>query len=178
MSKREQLQQIIQEKAIFKDNFVLTSGQTSTFLFDLKPIMLESISINLIADLILEKIQNESIDAIGGLELGAIPLSVAVSLKSLDTNPISSFFIRKNIKGHSSNKLIEGNLNLTMNIMIIEDVANTGGSILKAANTLRENGINIFKAITIVDRLAGATELLSKNNIDLLTIFNINDFNY
>ena len=63
-----------------------------------------------------------------------------------------------------------------MNILIIEDVTTTGNSILQVANILRSEGLPVHKAITIVDRLAGASYHLALNSIELLTIFNKNDF--
>jgi orotate phosphoribosyltransferase len=177
MTEFKELRLMIKEKSFIKGDFILSSGKTANFFFDLKPVMLDPKGINLIADAILEKIKFNKIDAIGGMEIGAIPLSIAVSLKSnLTNNPMLSFFTRKESKGHGTNKLIEGNLTSEMNILILEDVTTTGGSILKVVNILRNNGFRVNKAVTVVDREAGAEELLLKSGIELFPLFTIQDF--
>lgn len=177
-SKRERLKEIIAEKSLTTGNFTLASGAKSTYLFDLKTTLLDPEGASLTADLILENIAKEDVDAVGGLELGACPIVSSVCVKSfIAGRPIKSFYVRKERKDRGSNKLIEGGkINEGDRVIILEDVTTKGGSVMSAINTVKEQGGVILKVLSVVNRLEGAKENLAKEGIDLDSLFTRDDF--
>lgn len=181
--KWEALQQIIRERSFSEGEAKkLASGKTSNFYFDMKRTMSQPEALNHIADLFLPILYAGECDFIGGLEMGAIPVLNAVSMRSATPpfdRPIPLFWIRKQPKDHGTRRLIEGQgideLNGTTAVMV-EDVTTTGNSVLKAIREARENGVEISRVITIVDRLEGATENLATEGVELIRLFDANDF--
>ena len=120
---------------------------------------------NLIADLILGKISSDNVDYIGGLEMGADPIIVGVSLKSyVSGRPIRGFFVRKEAKQHGTRQLIERELTSGSQVLMVDDVTTTGGSVMKAVNAVRNVGCVVDKVITVVDREEGASENLRRRD--------------
>lgn len=176
--KKERLKQIIAEKSLKTGDFVLASGARSNYLFDLKTTLLDPEGANIVADLILENLANEDVDAIGGLELGACPIVSAVCVKSyLAGKPIKSFYVRKEKKDRGSNKLIEGcTLNKGDRVVMLEDVTTKGGSVMNAVKAARDEGCVVLKVISVVNRLEGAKENLANEGIILESLFTKDDF--
>ncbi|MDA0781988.1 MAG: orotate phosphoribosyltransferase [Rickettsiales bacterium] len=177
-NKKERLKQIIAQKSLTTGNFKLASGATSTYLFDLKTTLLDPEGASLTADLILENLAKEDVDAVGGLELGACPIVSAVCVKSyLAGSPIKSFYVRKEKKDRGSNKLIEGcGLNAGDKVVVLEDVTTKGGSVMNAIKVIQERGCKIVKVLSVVNRLEGAKENLEKESIVLDSLFTRDDF--
>ena len=177
-NKRERLKEIIAEKSLTTGNFTLASGATSTYLFDLKTTLLDPEGASLTADLILENLAQEGVDAVGGLELGACPIVSSVCVKSyLSGAPIKSFYVRKEKKDRGSNKLIEGgSLNSGDKVVVLEDVTTKGGSVMNAIKVIKEQGCEIIKVLSVVNRLEGAKENLEKEGITLDSLFTRDDF--
>lgn len=178
LSKREKLRQIIAERSFSRGNsFVLASGKSSNFYFDMKQTMLDPEGLNLIADLILEKTQGLSAKYIGGLVMGAVPIAVAVLMKSNATaNPLQGFWIRKEAKEHGTRRLADGYLPDGSDVLIVEDVTTSGGSVLQAVNEVRGRNCKVNAVITIVDRGDGAKDRLAAEGIELVSLFGISDF--
>jgi hypothetical protein len=100
--------------------------------------------------------------AVGGLTLGADPIAFAIGRESLATDmPIDTFIVRKETKKHGMGRFIEG-LEETQGcrVVILDDVCTTGDSTALAIEKARDAGMEILGAICLVDREAGATELL------------------
>ena len=95
----------------------------------------------------------------------------------MDKNPLKSVVIRKEKKEYGKGNLIEPVqfLSKGANILIVEDVVTTGGSILKAVKNAREEGYEITDAVCIVDRQEGGAEFLKENGIELHSLFSKND---
>jgi orotate phosphoribosyltransferase len=111
----------------------LVSGRSTTFYFNMKPTMLDPEGGHLIATLILDTLEGSDIDLIGGLEMGAVPLAVAVAVSSqIKGWPLRAFFVRKQAKEHGAKKLVEGlapgESLQGKRIVVLEDVTTTGGS--------------------------------------------------
>lgn len=180
-SDKVKLLSLIKQKAlIIKDDnsFELASGDKSNYFFDIKLISMDAEGSELIAKMILELLKDDEVDYIGGLESGAIPIASVVANKSLQTKKqISAFFVRKNQKERGTKKIIEGNLTEKSKVVIVDDVTTKGESVLLAVRRVRELNCKVDKVITIVDRLAGAKERLAKENIKLVALFTIKDFN-
>jgi orotate phosphoribosyltransferase len=177
-TKRERLRKIIQHLSFRNDRtFTLASGRVSNIFFDLKPTMLHPEGINLLADLVLERVAKTDADYIGGLVMGAVPVVIATILKSNATDrPLRGFWVRKEQKGHGVMNLTDGPLEEGSRVVVVEDVATTGGSVMKAIDEVRKRHCKIVAVITIVDRLEGAKENLAKQGINLVALFDRDDF--
>jgi len=176
--KRRRLLAIIKEKSFLTEGgpFKLASGGMSDFYLDMKPTTFSPEGLNLIADILYDMLREDhSVDAVGGLELGALPIINAVSMRSWSDRPIDGFIVRKEKKGHGTDKKIDGNFRPDSNVVLFEDVTTRGGSVMEAVNAVRSRGATVSKIITIVDRLEGATENLRKEGIELVAVFTIRD---
>ena len=155
--------------AIQFGRFVLTSGAVSDYYVDIKKASTDPKTLKLIAEKMVSF--TEGYDLLAGMELGAVPLVVALSLET----GIPYVIIRKEKKGHGTGKNIEGNNVYGKKILVIEDVATSGGSMLKTIRILRENGGYVDKAIVVVDRESSATKKLREINVDLIPLLTVSD---
>jgi orotate phosphoribosyltransferase len=176
--KRARLLAIIREKSFLTEGgpFKLASGGTSDYYLDMKPTMFSPEGINLIADIVYGMLREDrGVEAVGGLELGAVPIANAVSMRSFSERPIDAFVVRKEKKDHGTAKKIDGNFRANSNVVLFEDVTTRGGSVMEAVHAVRARGATVGKIITIVDRLEGAAENLAKEGIALEAVFTINE---
>jgi len=91
--------------------------------------------------------------------------------------PVKAFLVRKTVKSHGTKRQIEGpTLKKGFRVVIVDDVATTGGSLVEAVSCLRKKGIKVDKVIVLVDRNEGAKEKLKKLNCNFTSIFKIEDF--
>lgn len=177
MSKKSRLKAIIIEKSLKRGDFTLASGAKSTYLFDLKPTMLDPEGANLIGHLVLERLEDD-VDAIGGLELGACPAVSNACVISYQINrPLKTFYVRKEKKGRGTDQLIEGcELKKGDKVVILEDVTTKGGSVKAAIQAVQNAGCKVVKVLSIVDRNEGAKANLEQEGIALDYIFSKDDF--
>jgi orotate phosphoribosyltransferase len=175
---RERLRDLIDEKSLLKDGtFTLASGKSSTFFFDMKKSMFDPEAANLIADAILCLPQVSRADAIGGLEMGAVPIIAVVCAKSFALGrPLPGFFVRKERKDHGTKRLIDGAFKPGARVVLVEDVTTSGGSVMQAVNAVRAQDCTVDTVVTVVDREAGARENLAAVGINLVPIFTRRDF--
>ncbi len=116
----------------------------------------------MIGKIILEKIKGLSVDAIGGLTLGADPITSAV----VTLGDIPGFIVRKKEKEHGTKQKIEGLIEKGWNVVIVEDVATTGASAMEALLAAEAVGAKVVKVISVVDREEGAAEVLKNYAFD------------
>ena len=159
----------------------LVSGRSTTFYFNMKPTMLDPEGGYLIATLILDALEGSDVDLIGGLEMGAVPLAVAVAVSSqIKGWPLRAFFVRKQAKEHGAKKLIEGlapgESVKGKRIVVLEDVTTTGGSAMKAIEALRAESAIIDRVITVVDRLEGAADTFKAAGVPFSALLTAADF--
>jgi orotate phosphoribosyltransferase len=174
----DRLLEIIKAKSLLLEGgpFKLASGATSDYYLDMKPTTFDPEGLNLIADIIFDRLKDDvDVDSIGGLELGAVPIISAVSQRSFHDRPIRGFVVRKERKGHGTDKKIDGNFKPNTTVVLFDDVTTRGGSVLEAVRAVREKGGTVKRIITIVDRLEGAKENLKKEGIDLEAIYTARD---
>jgi len=174
---KKNLLRIIKEKSL-KTNVkrVLTSGRTSDYYIDAKMTTLDPVGSSLLGRLILDAIRPYEIDAIGGYTLGADPIVSVVAALSAETDrPLPAFIVRKEPKKHGERKMIEGPFKSGWNVAVVDDVATTGGSTLKACRAVEEEGGKVVLAVALVDRLEGARENLEKNGYKFVSIFTRDD---
>jgi orotate phosphoribosyltransferase len=132
--------------------------------------------LSLIAEIIFGMLRDDpGVDSIGGLELGAVPIVSAVSMRSQGERPINGFVVRKDKKGHGTDKKIDGNFRPNTNVVLLEDVTTRGGSVMQAVQAVRAQGATVKKVISVVDRLEGAAGNLAKEGIELASIFTTDD---
>lgn len=174
--KKSELLELIKKEALFKGRFVLASGKESNYYIDLRLITLNPKGSYLIAEILFDLLKDEEINSLGGLTLGADPICGALSAISyLKGKPISTFIVRKEAKIHGKRKMIEGPLKKGSKVAIIDDVATTGGSLIKAIKAVEDESCKVVKVITIVDREEGAREKLSVGGFEFVSIFNKKD---
>ena len=172
MVTKEYLIEILKENKVFEEGeFTLASGKKSSYYVNMKRAITEPEILSTIATLINEKIDDD-IDKIAGPALGAVPIATAVSLES--GKPL--LMIRKEKKGYGTSKLIEGNLIEGDNVILVEDVTTTGGSLLKAINAILDNGGVVKKAFVVVDREEGAMETFANEGITLEPLISVSEF--
>ncbi|HSV23463.1 MAG TPA: orotate phosphoribosyltransferase [Xanthobacteraceae bacterium] len=176
--KKKRLLEIIKEKSFLTAGgpFKLASGAMSDYYLDMKPTTFSPEGLNLIADIVYDMVRNDpDISSVGGLELGAVPIACAVTMRSWSGRPIDGFVVRKEKKGHGTDKKIDANFEPNTTVVLLEDVTTRGGSVLEAVHAVRARGATVKQVITIVDRLEGASENLRKEGIELRPIFTTED---
>ena len=178
---RARLLEIIRRRSFGRGEVTLASGRKSDFYFNLKPTMMDPEGATLLAELTYEALKDEGFDYIGGLEMGAVPLAGAIAQISwIKGHPIATFFVRKKPKEHGAKLAIEG---LTRDetlagkrIVVVEDVTTTGGSAMKAVETLREAGANVSLVFTMVDREEGAAETFAAAGLPFRALYKAREF--
>ena len=150
--------------------FKLVSGKLSRFYINCKPTTLNPRGMFLVGHLIFEMVKNLHLNGIGGLTFGADPIAMATAFASeLKEKPFKAFSIRKTQKDHGIIKWVEGDMNPGDRVAIIDDVATTGGSTIKAIERAREEGLDVVKAVILVDRQEGGLENI-KQHVDAVAV--------
>lgn len=181
-AKRSRLIAIVKERSFQEGpEMRLASGKTSTFYFNMKPTMLDSEGAHLIASLILDALDGVEAELVGGLEMGAVPIAAGVAtLAHQRGRRLGAFFVRKQAKEHGTKSLIEGmapgEAMVGKRVVIVEDVTTTGGSSIKAAETVRQAGGEIVRVITVVDRLEGAADSFAGAGLQFSALLTLADF--
>ncbi|HSR52019.1 MAG TPA: orotate phosphoribosyltransferase [Acidobacteriota bacterium] len=167
-SKKARLLELLREKSLKIGKFTLTSGMTSHYYFDSKPTTLDPEGACLTAELILHKLREEGVraQAIGGLSLGADPVVSSVAAMSHVLreayDPLPAFIVRKEAKGHGTQRFIEGFKGREGDpVVIVDDVCTTGGSTLNAIEKAEQAGYQVAAVVALVDRQQGGAERLS-----------------
>ncbi len=173
------LHEIIAKESLMTGDFVLSSGRRSRYLFQLRQTVLHPEGASIIGGLIVDFMRRRGLSCLGGLEMGAVPVVTAAAVRSHDLgHPVAAFFARKQAKAHGAKERIDGHLTEGAEILVVDDVSTTGGSILKALEAIRDSGLAVTcrHALTIVDREEGATAALAEAGIVLHSILRKSDF--
>jgi len=160
---------LLETGAIKFGDFTLTSGKKSSFYVDVKKASTRPAILKIISDMMTEHIGIE--DRLAGMELGAVPIVVGLALASGKDYLI----IRKGKRDHGTGKGIEGEFKPGERILIVEDVATTGGSVIKTAEILRQAGLIVDRSLVVVDREEGASEALEAVGIKLIPLVRITE---
>lgn len=177
MYDRDALIQLVRQRALKFGDFTLASGKKARFYLDLKQVTLLSEGARLIGEGILDLLAGDSIDAVGGMSIGADPITAAViTMAGVRGVPLKGFLVRKEAKGHGTNRFIEGPVEAGQSVIIVEDVVTTGGSSLLAIERAEEFGLRIRRVIAIIDRLEGGAEAFGQRGYQLASLLTIRDF--
>jgi orotate phosphoribosyltransferase len=173
-NKLEALKDLIKEKGIVVNinGITLSSGKSSIYYYDLKKIALDPKGANLIADLLFEEISILNAKSVGGLEIGAIPITTAILMKSADEHKLSGFVVRKHAKEHGLKYTVEGNLDPP--VVIVDDVLTTGASLMKAIEAVNDKGHNVKDIFCILER--EENNELKKSHTKYTPLFRHSDF--
>jgi len=167
--------------------FKLVSGNESPYYFDCKATILDSEGLafvgNLFAKFITHVVKSKRINCIGGLEFGAIPITLSTcmivnpGLKIMSGKTVNPLIVRKEPKKHGTQKWIEGNFKKNDKVVVVDDVITTGGSTIKAIERMREAKLDVIHAVVLIDR----EEFNGRRNIENLgvpvtSIFKASDF--
>ena len=180
MSKRDELVELLRQRSFERKRVILASGRESDFFIDCKQSVLTAEGHALAGALMFEALSEfPGCAAVAGVELGGCPLASAVSLLSYQHGrPLPALYVRKAVKDHGSKRLVEGDRALTpgLQVVLLEDVITTGGSSLRAVESLTSVGAKVLGIIAIVDRLEGGAETIREAGLPLISLCTRRDF--
>jgi len=168
---RNELAKRIAEVALKRGRFTLRSGRTSSYYLDKYLFSSQPDILDAIGDQFAEKISIGEVDRLAGADMGGIPLVTVASLKT----GLPCVFIRNQVKDYGTKRLLEGALNAGDRVVIVEDVATTGGQVLEAAEVIRGEGGEVSCIISTVDRLEGARERIEESGFVFDSLFTVRD---
>lgn len=181
---------MLKEFGLKKGDFTLKSGRKSNYLVDCKDVVLSAMGQRLVGDALHDvvypifrnhyELMSQTFPAVAGVELGGCPLATAVAFSSTLRGGfgINAIFVRKERKDHGSKSLLEGMTNLHGGapVIVLEDVATTGGSAMFAVEQLWKYGANVLGVCVLVDREEGAREAIESKKLQFWSLFTKNDF--
>ena len=175
---KKKLFDLLNNQALKRGKFVLSSGKESSYYLDGRVITLAPQGAYLVASIILDMIKGRDIDAVGGPTLGADPILGALAAVSyMNNQAIKTFIVRKQAKEHGTGRQVEGPLlKKGDRVILVDDVATTGKAIIEAKQVLDKIGVISREAIVIVDRQEDAADNLAKAGLKLESIFSLSDF--
>ena len=179
----QELLDILIRNSVCRGNFTLASGAQSDLYIDARLTTLDPRGARLIGQvgwkLIKENIKPDSkIDAVGGLTMGADPIALSLALAALSDTPsipLQAFVVRKSVKAHGRQKLIEGNFQKGQRVVVIDDVITTGGSTLQAIEAVENAGGRVAFVLVLVDREEGGRAAIEKHGHKVVAFFTRKD---
>jgi orotate phosphoribosyltransferase len=173
-----QLLEVLRNRSFKRGTFRLASGDTSSYYIDGKLSEVYSRAAYLIGEVLYARTKDLAIDAIGGLEVGAVPLATAAVISyHHHGREMEGFWVRDGAKAHGTKKLVEGGVKKGAKVAILDDVITRGTSSLKAVDAVREQGCEVVLVLSLVDRLVGARSLFEEHGIThYQSVFTIRDF--
>ena len=175
---RQQLGKLIQEKAYHEGAIKLASGKVSPYYLDARAVTLSSEGAYCVGHILFDMVRDLGVAAVGGPTLGADPMVGALAAVSfLNHKPINTFLIRKTPKDHGRMLQVEGPaLTAGEEVVLLDDVATTGGSLVEAMTILKKMDVSVRQAIVLIDREEGARENLAKHDCPLISVFKASEF--
>jgi orotate phosphoribosyltransferase len=178
MTTHDRLLSILAERSARRGQFTLASGRQSTLYIDARLTTMSPEGLSLIGPLALAALRDADwrVQAVGGLTLGADPISYAIAYASADTElPLRAFTVRKEAKAHGTGRLIEGPFREGDRVAVIEDVITTGGSALRAVEAIRAAGGTVAGVLALVDREEGGYDALVSAGLPVVALARASD---
>jgi orotate phosphoribosyltransferase len=176
---KQTLIELVRSRALQFGDFTLASGKKASYYLDGKQVTLDSFGAKLIADGILNLLADELPlpDAVGGMSIGADPITAAViTMAGVRGQQMSGFLVRKEPKGHGTNRYVEGPVRPGQCVAILEDVVTTGGSSLDAIARVEEFGLKVTRVVAIIDRMEGGAQAFAAKGYSFSSLLTIRDF--
>lgn len=174
----ERLVRMLATRSARRGTFTLSSGRQSSLYIDARLTTMTPDGQRLIGELGLAALRQVGwrADAIGGLTLGADPISYAICHASAEgEHPLRAFTVRKEPKGHGTGKQVEGPVSSADRVVIVEDTITTGGSAARAIEAVRNAGMEILGVLALVDREEGGREHLESLGLPVHAITRANE---
>lgn len=177
MYDRTALAQLIREKALQFGEFTLASGKQASYYLDCRQVTLDAQGARLIGEGMLELLGAELPDLVGGMAIGADPITASIlTVAGIRNLSLRGVMVRKEPKGHGLGKHVEGPYRAGERLVIVEDVVTTGGSSLKAIEHCKLVGLKVERVLAIIDRLEGGREAFADRGYELTSLFTVRDF--
>jgi orotate phosphoribosyltransferase len=183
MYDKQQLIEQVRQKALKFGDFTLASGKKAKYYLDGKQVTLDAAGARLVAEGLLDLLAGNVLGnaamptAVGGMSIGADPITAAViTMSAVRNTPLLGFMVRKEPKGHGTNKYMEGPVKPGDTVVIVEDVVTTGGSSLQAIERVEAFGLKVIGVLAIIDRMEGGAEAFASRGYKFASLLNIRDF--
>jgi orotate phosphoribosyltransferase len=171
------LRDLFREKALQFGDFTLASGKKAKYYLDGKQVTLDAAGCRLIGEGICDLLADRWPAAVGGMSIGADPIVAAVlTVAGARGRPLRGFLVRKEAKGHGTNKFLEGPVQPGDTAVIVEDVVTTGGSSLLAIERAEAFGLKIAGVVALVDRMEGGAQAFRDRGYRFDSLLTIRDF--
>jgi len=173
MTEHSTLIALLAERSAKRGQFTLASGKQSTFYIDARLTTMSPEGLSIIGPLALSVLGESDwrVDAIGGLTLGADPISYAISYASArSSRPLRAFTVRKEAKDHGTGRLLEGPFRRGDRVAVIEDVITTGGSALRAIDAVRAADGIVAGVLALVDREEGGRQAIEEAGVPVVAL--------
>lgn len=162
---RQELILRIKQTSLLEGDFTLRSGRKShyyldKYLFETCPDILRALAIE------FARFVGDHISLIAGAELGAVALAAATSLQT--GRPF--VIVRNRRKDYGTGKSIEGRICATDVVLLVEDIATTGGQVIEAAHSIWQTGARIDKVVAVIDRMEGARQAITAAGLQFESI--------
>lgn len=164
---------LLAKRSAKRGEFTLASGKRSNFYIDARLTTMSPEGLPMIGALALSALRETGwkVDSIGGLTLGADPISYAISYASAASDhPLRAFTVRKEPKAHGTGKLIEGPFREGDRVAVIEDVITTGGSALRAIEAVRSARGSVAGVLALVDRGEGGRQAIERMGVAVTSL--------
>ena len=162
-SDRQELADLVRRLSVVRGQFTLSSGKQADYYVDLRRATLHHRAGALIGRLMRGLTDDWDYAAVGGLTLGADPVATAVM--HAPGRPIDAFVVRKSVKAHGMQRLIEGTDVTGQRVLVVEDTSTTGASALTAVRAVVDAGGEVVGVATVVDRATGAAEAIQAEGL-------------
>ncbi|MGH3568680.1 MAG: orotate phosphoribosyltransferase [Pseudonocardia sp.] len=167
-SERDELAGLVRDLAVVHERVTLSSGAEADYYVDLRRVTLHHRAAPLIGRLLRVLTVDWEYEAVGGLTLGADPVATAVlhaAAAESDAAPVDAFVVRKVTKEHGLQRSIEGPDITGRRVLVVEDTATTGSSVLTAVRAAQAAGATVTGVVTVVDRDTGAREAIEAEGV-------------
>jgi len=161
---KTKLAAFINDLAVKRGDFTLTSGKKASFYIDLRAVSLDHRVAPLIGDVMVEMLSEfPEAELVGGLTMGADPIATSIMHRAVIAGrDLDAFVVRKEPKDHGMGKQVEGPDVAGKKVIVVEDTSTTGGSPLKAIEAVEKAGATVVAVAVVVDRDTGAKQIIEE----------------